>query len=148
MSRETTIQVRVSHEEKAQIVKNAEDFGVSPSDYLRSQALFARPDTPIPYETQQDKKNKVKVRKAVENEEPYEVKIEPGTDLVKERELIEDDPSSLNATLDEKGQVVKSTTDSGEDERQGWIRKREIQLQGRMSTRAAQLQARQDWNER
>lgn len=79
MSRETTIQVRVSHEEKARIVKNAEDFGVSPSDYLRSQALFARPDAPVRCETAQDKANKAKVRKAVENEESYEVKIEPGT---------------------------------------------------------------------
>jgi hypothetical protein len=79
MSRETTIQVRVSHEEKARIVENAEDFGVSPSDYLRSQALFARPDAPVRYETEHDRENKAKVREAVENEEPYEVKIEPGT---------------------------------------------------------------------
>lgn len=123
MSRGTTIQVRVSHEEKARIIKNAEDFGLSPSNYLRSQALFTRPETPVRYETEQDRTNKAKVRKAVENEEPYEVKIE------------------LEAP-------VPSTTDSEEDERQDWIRKREIQLQGRMSSRAAQLQARQDWDKR
>ncbi len=83
MSRETTIQVRVSHEEKARIKKNAEDFGLSPSDYLRSQGLYSRPDAPVPYETQQDKANKAKVRKAVEN-----------------------DPSNLNVTLDDQGALV------------------------------------------
>lgn len=114
---------RVTPDVKKQLEAEAEKEMRPLSHLIRDRVLRPAEDAPVPYESEHDKANKAKIRKAVENEEPYEVKIEPGTS-------------------------VPSTTDSGENERQNWIRKRELQLQGRMSTRAAQLQARQDWDRR
>ncbi len=39
MSRETTIQIRVSHEEKARIEARAKEAGIKPSEFVREVAL-------------------------------------------------------------------------------------------------------------
>jgi hypothetical protein len=83
MPRDKLIQVKVSEEEKETIREKATRMGVQPSQYLRAVGLqfqFGGEDAPgPPFEAPHDKRFKAEVRDAVENEEPYEVRVEPGS---------------------------------------------------------------------
>lgn len=126
MPRDRLIQVKVSEDEKQVLREKAARMGVQPSQYLRAVGLqfeFGEKSTPVPYETQHDRENKAKVRQVVEDEEPYEVKIEPA---------VEDE-------MREKVRINQERT---------WIDRRATQLKARMSTRNAEAQAQKEWDER
>lgn len=124
MPRETSIQVRVSFEEKERIEQQAAHLGIPASVFMRAAALREHLDSGAQRES-----------------------------LDTARKAIEKDPSNLNVTLEEKGSVVKDEAPAADpgvlltDDRAEWLRKREIQLKARMSTRAAQIQARKEWDE-
>lgn len=84
---------RVTPDVKERLEAEAEKEMRPLSHLIRDRVLKPAEDAPIPHETQHDKANKAKVRKAVENGESYEVKIEP----VKSYEQIQQ-PESFKAS--------------------------------------------------
>jgi len=81
VARTEIVEFKVDAEEKQRLRAFAQERGEPLGTYVRKAAL-SFPEygkTPISYETQHERENKAKVRKAVENEESYEVKVEAGT---------------------------------------------------------------------
>jgi len=107
MPRETAVTIRMSFEEKETLKAIAKAEGLPLSEFLRDVALGTHTEKPpVPFETQHDSENKAKARQAVENEEPYEVKIEPGTVVAEKDQGIEREPwiaSTARILMMEKG---------------------------------------------
>lgn len=123
MARTEIVEFKVDADEKARLKGYACDRGEPLGTYVRKAAL-SFPEygkAPVPYETEQDKANKAKVRKAIENKESYEVKVEPGS--------VREDYAEKAVRVD-------------------WIDSRTKQLKGRMSTRNAEAQAKKEWDAR
>lgn len=125
MPRNEVIEFKVTAEEKERIRSQAKHLRVPVGEFVRSCALREHLGSPVPYEPEYEKANKAKVRKAVESEESYEVKIEPGT-LEQADKRIEDDLAAKDAFLTER--IVKHKL--------------------RMSTRAAETLAKKEWDKR
>lgn len=84
MAREEQMRVRLSAEEKTRVADRAAAAAMKPATFMRDLALYGGMEVEgIPYETPQETLDKAKVRQAVENEESYEVRVEPGTDVPK-----------------------------------------------------------------
>lgn len=125
MPRNEVIEFKVTAEEKERIRSQAKHLRVPVGEFVRSCALREHLGSPVPYETEREKTNKAKVRKAVENEEPYEVRVEPSS-LEEADKRIEDDLAAKDA----------------------FLAKRIPELKSRMSSRNAEAQARREWEER
>lgn len=121
MPRNEVIEFKVTAEEKESIRSQAAHLKVPVSVFVRSCAL----------------------REHLKREERTAA-------LAKAKEGVENDPANLNATLDEKGSVVKQETEDlseGTFDEEDWISRRANQLKARMSSRAARRQAEIEWEE-
>jgi len=138
MPMETSIQVRVSFEQKARIEERAKAQGMRPATFMRDLALYGGMEVEdIPYETPQET-------------------------LDRHQKATEDDPSNLNVTLDDEGALVAKEPEKPmayesppeeveavvpEDD---WIRIRakELVAGGKAnSVTVARPMARQEWDE-
>jgi hypothetical protein len=106
---------RVTPDVKERLEAEAEKEMRPLSHLIRDRVLKPVEDAPIPHEPPHEKAFKAKVREAVENEEPYEVKIEPGTSRP-DHETYET-----------------------------WVKQETIRLKARMSTRRAEAEAEKNW---
>lgn len=116
-----------------------------PATFMRCLALYGGMDAEgIPYETPQETLDKAKVRKAVENEESYEVKVEPGTAMPKTAEQILEDSAVSGTPANRK----VAETIARVDERESWItstaRILMMEKPG-LSKTAARMQAAKEW---
>lgn len=127
MPRNEVIEFKVTAEEKKEIKAKADRGAISVSELARAALLNFFPEAPVRYETPTDMANKAKVREAVENEEPYEVKVEPST-------LLSD----------------RTKTAMQDAERDSWIAStaRILMMEKGLSKVAATMQASKEWDAR